>query len=72
MFRESLAWLVYNVSDGRWIREKRKAANKADEVWGLIPKVLECMLRSLDLLFSVDVERISMSTQKKVMIRNTE
>ena len=46
------------MSDGRWMRERRKAANKAGESWVLVAKVLECMLRNLNQHFSVDVERI--------------
>ena len=47
-----------------------KVANKAGERQCLVAKVLESMLRNLDLLFSVNVQKICMSKQTKVMIRN--
>lgn len=38
--KESLAWLGYRASDGRWMRERRKVAGKAGEESGPIAKVL--------------------------------
>ena len=67
VLRESFVWLAYRVRNGRWVREKIKVTNKAGEGWGLIVKVLECMLRRLDLLFSVDTGRICTYKQRNVM-----
>lgn len=55
------------MSDGRWVKDIRKAANKAGEVWVLIVKVLECMLRNSEL--SLWVWRES-DKAKKLSIRN--
>lgn len=46
------------MSDERWMRGRRKAANKAGERCVLVAKVLECVLRNLDQHFSVNMERI--------------
>lgn len=56
-------WEMGEMDDGK--KDRRKAANKAGEDWCLIAKVLQNMLRDLDLPFSVNTERICMSQQRK-------